>query len=98
MAKKKAKTVKKAKVRRKVTARKPVRKKAAAKKVKVAVKKDSKKRERNAEHSVCEEIMYRCPGCGRPVKVVKVPGYDVSGMLCQRCSQGEMAIEEEMSE
>jgi len=54
------------------------------KKKKVESKKDSK-------NEVCyEEIEFICPNCGKKVKMLKVKGVSIEGLLCQRCSQGEV--------
>jgi len=102
MAKKKAKPKKKPKKTRvkkakKNIARKSFAKKRAAKK-RVAKKGFAKKRlgkkAKADDRPMFEEITYNCPGCGRPMRVVKVSGYDVTGMLCQRCSHGEITSEQ----
>lgn len=47
------------------------------------------------EQAMFEEVVYKCPGCGRELRVVKVSGYDITSMLCQRCAMGGELMEEE---
>lgn len=35
-----------------------------------------------------EEVVIRCPSCGREFKIVKSSGFSAEGMLCQRCAAG----------
>lgn len=95
MPRKKSKPKKPKKKKKKVKKKEGVRKKKAKKRV---TKRRARKKTRLVEEPMFEEITYNCPGCGRPMKVVKVSGYDVSGMLCQRCAHGDIAMEEESGE
>ena len=75
-------------VKRKISAKKSFRSQ------KKGLKK-SRKSQKAKEQPMFEEVTYRCPGCGRDVRVVKVSGYDISSMLCQRCSMGGELMEDE---
>lgn len=35
-----------------------------------------------------EEVVIRCPSCGREFRIVKSSGFGTEGMLCQRCAAG----------
>ncbi len=35
-----------------------------------------------------EEVIVKCPSCGREFRVVKSSGFSMEGMLCQRCAAG----------
>lgn len=72
MAKKKAKGNKKKPVK-KITKKKDAgRKKAGEEKFEVGF----------------EEVIIRCPSCGREFRIVKSAGFSAEGMLCQRCATG----------
>ncbi len=43
---------------------------------------------------IYEEATITCPGCGRMTKVIKIAGINTEGMICQRCSKGEIEIED----
>ncbi len=66
------------------------RKKKAKPCKKKAVRKPKKKRavkEENVEIGF-EEVIIKCPNCGREFRIVKSAGFSAEGMLCQRCSAG----------
>jgi len=42
-----------------------------------------------------EEIEFICSSCGKKVKMIKNKGYSTEGLLCQRCSFGEEAFEDD---
>ena len=67
--------------------KKPVKrtnKKTASKKV---IRKPSKAREDDFVVGF-EEVIVKCPSCGREFRVVKSSGFSMEGMLCQRCAAG----------
>ena len=35
-----------------------------------------------------EEVVVRCPSCGREFRIVKSSAFNTEGMLCQRCAAG----------
>lgn len=64
------------------------RKKKAAKKIrKRRVSKKRAKKEEKVEVGF-EEVIVKCPSCGREFRVVKSSGFSMEGMLCQRCAAG----------
>lgn len=71
-----------------------VKKNVKKPKIKKAVKKVRKKatRKKKAEEEKFdvgfEEVIIKCPSCGREFKVVKSSGFSMEGMLCQRCAAG----------
>lgn len=91
----KRKKAKKKVVRKRKPKKKPVRRKTRRKTI---TKKRLRPRAKPLETSLFEEVTYKCPGCGRPMTVVKISGYDVSGMLCQRCAHGDITTDEETGE
>lgn len=64
---------------------KPAKKRGAIKKK--PVRKRRAEKEENAEVEF-EEVVIRCPSCGREFRIVKSAGFSTEGMLCQRCSAG----------
>ena len=82
---------KKAKAKHKPRKKKIVkvkRKKAKVKKaVKRVVRKPSKAKEEKFEIGF-EEVIVKCPSCGREFRVVKSSKFSIEGMLCQRCAAG----------
>ena len=88
VVKKKAKVkkpVKKVKIKSPV---KKVRKKTISKKV---VKKPVKRQSKTKEEQFVvgfEEVVAKCPSCGRKFRVVKSSSFSMEGMLCQRCAAG----------
>jgi len=77
---------KKAKVK-KVVERKKV-KKTRKKAVKKVIKR-SRSRGKGEKFEVAfEEVVIKCPSCGREFRIVKSAGFSPEGMLCQRCSAG----------
>jgi len=91
MAKKKKKASLLSKVRKKLYSKKkkPVnvaRKKAKAKKT--VSKKVVRKPKEDKFVVGFEEVVVKCPNCGREFRVVKSSGFSMEGMLCQRCAAG----------
>jgi len=69
-----AKRKKKAKTgRKKAVVRKTTRKKA--------------KQEQKLEVGY-EEVIVKCPSCGREFRLIKSSAFSTEGMLCQRCAAG----------
>jgi hypothetical protein len=62
-------------------------KKAAKKTVKRVIRKPSKVKEEKFEVGF-EEVVVKCPSCGREFRVVKSSKFSIEGMLCQRCATG----------
>lgn len=54
---------------------------------KPSVKKSSKTKEKEFVVGF-EEIIVKCPSCGRQFRIVKSSGFSMEGMLCQRCAAG----------
>lgn len=52
-----------------------------------AVSRKSAKKEERFEVGF-EEVIVKCPNCGREFRVVKSSGFSMEGMLCQRCAAG----------
>jgi len=71
----------------KVKIKKAKVKKSAKKAVKRVVRKPSKVKEEKFEVGF-EEVVVKCPSCGREFKVVKSSKFSIEGMLCQRCATG----------
>ncbi|MBU0628432.1 MAG: hypothetical protein KKC75_04530 [Nanoarchaeota archaeon] len=68
---------------------KKVKKKVSAKKSPKKVQ-ISKKQAKKEEKFVVgfEEVIVKCPNCGREFKIVKSSAFNTEGMLCQRCAAG----------
>jgi len=79
----KKKVVKKA-VRKVKAVKRPVKKKKAVKK---KVTRKVSKKEDKFEIGF-EEVVVKCPSCGREFRVVKSSHFNMEGMLCQRCAAG----------
>ncbi len=70
------------------TSKKAMKKiKGVKKPAKRAVKKPGRTKEDNFEVGF-EEVVIRCPSCGREFRIVKSSGFSTEGMLCQRCAAG----------
>lgn len=41
------------------------------------------------ENNEYEEVIIKCIGCGKKIKVIKIKGYDVNTFLCQKCGKSE---------
>ncbi len=39
-----------------------------------------------------EQVTVSCVNCGREFTIVKIPGLSTEGMICSRCSFGEMQL------
>ncbi len=55
--------------------------------IKKVVRKPSKAKEEKFVVGF-EEVVVKCPSCGRAFRVVKSSGFSMEGMLCQRCAAG----------
>jgi len=66
--------------------RRLVKKKVKKPKRKGAVSKKAKKEEKFEVGF--EEVVIKCPSCGREFRIVKSSGFSSEGMLCQRCAAG----------
>lgn len=88
-AKKKAKTKAKPhkKARPKTTAKKRPIKKLARK-----AKRVQKEKSKSFGPTLFEETIVQCANCGKSMRLIKVPEFDTSGMLCQSCSKGEIEL------
>ncbi|MBW2974543.1 hypothetical protein KY366_02395 [Candidatus Woesearchaeota archaeon] len=69
------------------------RKKAVSRPVKRAVRKiqgntSDKEQKKDAFEAGFEEVVIKCPSCGREFRVVKSSSFSMEGMLCQRCAAG----------
>jgi len=53
-------------------------------------KNQSRKKGQAGKETDFEEVTFVCSGCGRQVKMIKLKGLGTEGLLCQRCSQGEI--------
>ena len=42
-----------------------------------------------------EEIIVQCSNCSKNMRLIKVPEFDTSGMLCSSCSKGEIELPQE---
>ncbi len=66
-----------------------VKRKKTSKKAKPRKKDVSKKSPKEDNFEVgFEEVVVKCPSCGREFRIVKSAGFSAEGMLCQRCSAG----------
>ncbi len=69
-------------------------KKKGSKKAKKASRKPSKKigkkpAKKDEKFEVgFEEVIVRCPSCGKDFRIVKSSSFSTEGMLCQRCAAG----------
>lgn len=41
-----------------------------------------------------EQVSVTCSNCGKAFKVIKLKGLSMQGVICQRCSLGEMELPE----
>jgi hypothetical protein len=68
----------------------PSSSKGKSKKVKKKAKKAGSKKSSKEDASFVgfEEVVVKCPSCGREFRMVKSSSFSTEGMLCQRCAAG----------
>jgi Zn finger protein HypA/HybF involved in hydrogenase expression len=90
----KRKVISKKKPVKKVSKKRVVTKRRVKKQIKKVVKKPKVKEDKFVVGF--EEVVIKCPSCGRGFRIVKSSGFSTEGMLCQRCAAGGgMGLEEE---
>ena len=78
----KRKVVSKKKPVKKISKRRVVSKRKVKKQIRKVVKKPKGKEEKFEVGF--EEVVIKCPSCGRGFRIVKSSGFSTEGMLCQR--------------